>query len=117
MRKNCDTCKYNTTNLENTRCLSCYSNNNLYLPNWEPNEPDLVHHPNHYIALNGMEAKDVIEAFTEHLNGAEATHTANVLKYMLRWKKKDGLRDLKKAKQYIDFLIEYLENKEEKENN
>ena len=30
----------------------------------------------------------------------------NVLKYLLRWKFKDGLQDLKKAKHYLEFLIE-----------
>lgn len=30
----------------------------------------------------------------------------NIIKYISRYKKKDGLKDLKKAKQYIEFLIE-----------
>lgn len=30
----------------------------------------------------------------------------NVLKYLLRWKHKDGLQDLKKAKHYLEYLIE-----------
>ena len=30
----------------------------------------------------------------------------NVIKYMLRWKHKDGLQDLKKAKHYLEYLIE-----------
>lgn len=33
----------------------------------------------------------------------------NALKYLLRWKQKDGVKDLLKAKHYIDKLIE-LEN-------
>lgn len=35
----------------------------------------------------------------------------NVIKYVCRYKKKNGLEDLKKARHYLDFLIE----KEEKE--
>lgn len=35
----------------------------------------------------------------------------NVVKYVSRWKNKNGLEDLKKAKQYIDFLIEEVEAK------
>lgn len=31
----------------------------------------------------------------------------NVFKYLSRWKKKNGVEDLKKARQYLDFLIEY----------
>lgn len=30
----------------------------------------------------------------------------NVLKYLLRWRKKNGLEDLKKARHYLDDLIE-----------
>ncbi len=29
----------------------------------------------------------------------------NVVKYILRWKHKDGLQDLKKAKHYLEYLI------------
>jgi len=34
----------------------------------------------------------------------------NVLKYLLRWKHKDGVQDLKKAKHYLEYLIERNEN-------
>lgn len=30
----------------------------------------------------------------------------NVVKYITRWRKKDGITDLEKAKHYIDLLIE-----------
>lgn len=29
----------------------------------------------------------------------------NVVKYVCRWRRKGGVEDLKKAKQYLDFLI------------
>jgi hypothetical protein len=35
----------------------------------------------------------------------------NVVKYISRWKQKDGIKDLYKAKQYIEFLIEQEETK------
>ena len=31
----------------------------------------------------------------------------NVIKYIMRYKDKNGIEDLKKAKHYIDLLIEY----------
>lgn len=34
----------------------------------------------------------------------------NVLKYLLRWKFKDGVQDLKKAKHYLEKMIERNEN-------
>lgn len=73
---------------------------------------DIVNHPAHYKTGNGLEAINVIEAFTDGLNGGEATNTGNVLKYMLRWHKKNGLEDLKKAQWYLNRLIKYVEKKE-----
>lgn len=70
---------------------------------------DMVNHPKHYKAKNGMEVIDVIEAFTANLNGYEASHTANIIKYICRWKEKNGLEDLKKAEWYLNRLIENIE--------
>lgn len=42
-------------------------------------------------------------------------HEGNVIKYIARWRKKGGLKDLKKAKWYIERLIE-LEAEKEEEN-
>lgn len=38
----------------------------------------------------------------------------NVIKYVMRYKEKNGLEDLKKAKVYIDYLIQKLEKGEVK---
>ena len=70
---------------------------------------DMVNHPRHYKAKNGMEVIDVIEAFTANLEGYEATHTGNVIKYICRWKEKNGLEDLKKAQWYLNRLINNIE--------
>ena len=70
---------------------------------------DMVNHPKHYKAKNGMEVIDVIEAFTANLNGYEATHAGNVIKYICRWKEKNGLEDLKKAQWYLNRLIKNIE--------
>lgn len=70
---------------------------------------DNVNHPKHYISKNGIETIDVIQAFTEDLNGIEAIDTGNIVKYISRWKKKNGLEDLKKARWYLDHLIAHVE--------
>ena len=70
---------------------------------------DMVNHPSDYKAKNGMEVIDVIEAFTANLSGYEATHTGNVIKYICRWKEKNGLEDLKKAQWYLNRLIKNIE--------
>ena len=72
-------------------------------------EQDMVNHPQHYKTKSGLEAIDVIEAFTDGLQGYEAVETGNVLKYICRWKKKNGLEDLKKAQWYLNRLISKLE--------
>jgi len=74
---------------------------------------DNVNHPQHYQSKSGLETIDVIEAFTEDLVGGEATNTGNVLKYMCRWKSKNGLEDLKKARWYLDRLIGIVEKRDE----
>lgn len=71
---------------------------------------DNVNHPDHYKSSSGLEAIDVIEAFTAELTGLEAVCTGNALKYILRWKKKNGVEDLKKARWYLNRLIKNLES-------
>lgn len=70
---------------------------------------DNVNHPVHYQTPKGLEAIDVIEAFTSDLQGIEAVCTGNVLKYMCRWKKKNGVEDLRKAQWYLEKLISGFE--------
>lgn len=77
---------------------------------------DMVNHPAHYIAETGMEVIDVIEAFTFDLKGIEATDTGNIIKYACRWKRKNGIQDLKKIIWYANHLINYLEKKENLDN-
>ena len=70
---------------------------------------DLVNHPAHYQGT--VECIDCLEAATEGLNGIEAVCTANAIKYLYRWKKKNGKTDLLKSIWYINHLIEHLESK------
>lgn len=68
---------------------------------------DMVNHPSHYKSETGMEVIDVIESFTSDLKGIEATDTGNIIKYICRWKHKNGLEDLKKAQWYLNHLINH----------
>lgn len=74
-----------------------------------------VDHPEHYQSLKGIEVIDVMEAFTEGMEGIEAVDTAQVLKYICRWKKKNGYEDLKKAEWYLQHLLEHCSNIESEE--
>ena len=73
----------------------------------------MVSHPAHYQSETGLEVIDVIEAFTLDLKGIEATDTGNVLKYMCRWKNKNGVQDLEKARWYLEHLIDHVRLLEE----
>ena len=64
---------------------------------------DSVKHPEHY--TNGIEMWDY--AYSQSLDFFEG----NVIKYITRWKHKNGLEDLYKAKAYLDRLIEHQEAK------
>lgn len=72
----------------------------------------MVSHPSHYQSNNGIEVINVIEAFTEDLTGIEAVDTANIIKYICRWKKKNGKQDLNKAMWYLQHLIDHISSNE-----
>lgn len=72
-----------------------------------PNVPEMVNHPDHYNNGN-IECIDALAAATEGLRGIEAFCTANAIKYLWRWKWKNGEQDLDKAMWYINYLKESL---------
>ena len=69
---------------------------------------DPVDRPTHY-NQGGVECIDTLAAATTGLEGIEAVCTANAIKYLWRWKHKNGVEDLQKAKWYIDRLIKEVE--------
>ena len=68
-----------------------------------------VNHPDHYQLGNGMETIELIEAATADLNGIEAFDIGNALKYLTRFKHKNGKQDLEKAVWYIQHLIAHMD--------
>ena len=60
--------------------------------------------PDHY-KQGGVECIDALAAATVNLSGLDAVCTANAIKYLWRWKQKNGVEDLKKANWYINRLI------------
>ena len=67
---------------------------------------DNIISPNHYTSDKGFEVFDVQEAFIHELKGMSASYWCNIVKYILRFQKKNGVEDLKKAKYYLEKLIE-----------
>jgi len=64
---------------------------------------DPVNHPKHYKSESGIEAVDVIEAFTPDVY---SYYMGNVIKYVLRHMNKNQKQDLEKARWYLEAMIE-----------
>lgn len=67
---------------------------------------DMVNKPPHYNQA-GIECIDAIKAATG--DGYEFYLQGNILKYLWRYRYKNGIQDLKKAQWYLNKLIETLE--------
>ena len=72
-------------------------------------EPDNVNQPNHY-TFGGVECIEALracmtkEAFCGFCKG-------NIMKYLWRYEHKNKVEDLKKARQYLNWLIEQMEER------
>lgn len=71
---------------------------------------DNVNHPSHY-THGKIETIDKIEDVLG-LEGFQAYCVGNAIKYLDRYKLKNGFEDIKKAKRYLEFYIEKTEGKE-----
>ena len=67
---------------------------------------DMVNSPPHY-NKTGVECIDAIRAATG--DGYEYYLQGNIMKYLWRYRYKNGTEDLKKAQWYLDKLIEEVE--------
>ena len=70
-------------------------------------EMDVVNKPKHY-NQSGVECIDAIEAATG--TGFESYLQGNIIKYLWRYKYKNGVEDLKKAQWYLNKLIEVIDD-------
>lgn len=66
---------------------------------------DMVNHPPHY-TRGGVECIDALASATAGLEGMDAVCTAAAIKYLWRWKFKNGVEDLRKAQWYLNRLIQ-----------
>lgn len=73
-----------------------------------------VNHPARY-NKGDIECIDAIKAATCNLTGIDAVCTANAIKYLWRWKEKNGLEDLEKAMWYIRRLKQEHEHEDRAE--
>ena len=66
---------------------------------------DIINQPPHYTS-GGVECIDAIMAAVEDLPPQEAVLVGNVIKYVWRYKRKNGKQDLQKAQWYLAKLID-----------
>ncbi|WP_415400936.1 DUF3310 domain-containing protein [Staphylococcus hominis] len=72
-------------------------------------ERDMVHEPPHY-QFGKFSARVIIELVGKTYKSASVFyHVGNALKYLMRAPRKNGLQDLQKAKQSVEFAIENWE--------
>ena len=74
----------------------------------ESSKHDNVNCPKHY-CKGGVESIDFVKAAVSNLSGFEAVCVANIIKYMWRYKEKNGLEDVMKAAKYLEWLQEEVE--------
>lgn len=68
---------------------------------------DVVNHPIHY-NKSGIETIDAIKAMTNE--GFEYYLQGNIMKYLWRYKYKNGVEDLEKAQWYLNKLISTIKD-------
>jgi len=73
---------------------------------------DAIVRPAHY-NIGGIEPAE----FMESLGIAEDGYAYNVIKYIARYKKKNGIEDVRKARQYCNMLIDLLESEKSSDAN
>ena len=73
---------------------------------WPTEESDMVNSPFHYNA-SGIECIDALRAALGE--GFEYYLQGNIMKYLWRYRYKNGTQDLEKARWYLDALIEEVE--------
>ena len=99
--RNCYTCQHFRVNTEDRPCHNC----DEFYSKWKSikvlAENDTVEKPNHYTA-GKYETIDIIadqvEDYKSYLHG-------NCIKYLSRYRFKNGVEDLKKCKKYLEWLI------------
>lgn len=109
----CETCRHDANELTEHPCTVCDENSH-----WESKQDsfDEIHRPAHY-ANRKIEVIDFISDSNRHGKyiGTEGYFVGNIIKYITRFRLKGTpIKDLKKARYYIDALIREAEFNESK---
>lgn len=119
--KNCTTCFNKFCTVDQDPCYTCddtfsnYVNVDVYKDDGRPcvtKEYDTVSNPSHYHLIDGIEVRDIIAVLVDKMyeEGTPAvplfiSDYVQMMQYLMRFMKKNGVEDLRKAKYYLDELI------------
>lgn len=126
----CDNCFYTNHGVLNEPCTSCvYDAGSKCYSNWVaidvfkkiddvPFQKDVALNKRALdIQVAGNHYKELAIQPVEYIHANNIGYfEGNVIKYVSRWRSKNGIKDLEKAKHYIDLLIE-LEGKTDDKSN
>lgn len=77
----------------------------------EKDEHDVITNPSHYQGSQGLEVIETHKNFPAE-EVLRSYYKGSILKYLLHYREKNGLKDLKKARKHLDWLIELEEDDE-----
>lgn len=126
----CDNCFHANQSVLNEPCTSCvYDDRSKRYSNWVaidvfkkiddvPLQKDVALNKRALdIQVAGNHYKELAIQPVEYIHANNIGYfEGNVIKYVSRWRSKNGIKDLEKAKHYIDLLIE-LEGKTDDKSN
>lgn len=84
---------------------------NTPIQKYKANQNDHVNKPSHYTQGERETIENIRDTISSE--GYQGYCIGNVVKYLARYKFKNGLEDVKKAKKYIEFLEEELMKQED----
>jgi hypothetical protein len=107
----CSRCVYNTFETGFIECLDCDEKNSAFKlkeedGNGKQNKIDFINNPPHY-TTGSIETIDYI---FDTISDPESFCAGNILKYVSRYKHKNGIEDLQKAEYYLKKLIGLMED-------
>ena len=112
--RDCGTCAYNGLRVDEPPCIDCSAPIDGY-PNWTP-KPQSQPQPKPEasplgVQVDGDHYKKLKIQPVEYIHANSIPFIeGSVIKYVTRWRDKGGVKDLEKARHFLDLLIE-LEGK------
>lgn len=102
------TCVFLENNIMQFGAIGFFKEEYPHIPiqKYKAKQNDVVNSPNHYTQGERETIENIRDTMSSE--GYQGYCVGNVVKYLARYKFKNGLEDVRKAKKYIEFLEEEL---------